>query len=169
MFELRPLSTTAIPAALAKAERYRLLNEPSEAESICLDILAVDPTHQDALTMMLLAITDQFSGEGDAARAARAEQILPEIHDEYARAYFGALMKERRARATSCTSASRWRTTGSWTRCTGSTRRWRCGRPGTMTRAAMECVRAAAAPDSRAGAGGRSHRRANHVGVSRVR
>ena len=99
MFELRPLSTTAIPAALAKAERYRFLNEPSEAESICLDILAVDPTHQDALTMMLLAITDQFSGEGDAARAARAERILPEIHDEYARAYFGALMKERRARA----------------------------------------------------------------------
>ena len=79
MFELRPLSTTAIPAALAKAERYRLLNEPSEAESICLDILAVDPAHQDALTMMLLAITDQFSGEGDAARAARAEKILARV------------------------------------------------------------------------------------------
>ena len=99
MFELRPLSTTAIPGALAKAERYRLLNEPSEAESICLDILAVDPTHQDALTMMLLAITDHFNADGDAARAARAEQILPQLHDEYARAYFDALIKERRARA----------------------------------------------------------------------
>ena len=75
MFELRPLSTTAIPAALAKAERYRLLNEPSEAESICLDILAVDPAHQDALTMMLLAITDQFSGEGDAARATTSTRV----------------------------------------------------------------------------------------------
>ena len=31
MFELKPLSTGAIPAALAKAERYRLLNEPGEA------------------------------------------------------------------------------------------------------------------------------------------
>jgi hypothetical protein len=26
MYELKPLSTEAIPAALAKAERYRLLN-----------------------------------------------------------------------------------------------------------------------------------------------
>jgi hypothetical protein len=99
MFELRPLSPSAIPAALAKAERYRLLNEPSEAESICLDILAVDATHQEALTTMLLAITDEFQGEGDAARSARAEAILPKLSDEYARAYYGALIKERRARA----------------------------------------------------------------------
>ena len=28
MFSLKPLSPSAIPAALAKAERYRLLNEP---------------------------------------------------------------------------------------------------------------------------------------------
>jgi hypothetical protein len=99
MFDLRPLSPAAIPAALAKAERYRLLNEPSEAESICLDILAVDGAHQDALTTMLLAITDEFQGEGDAARSARAEAILPKLADEYARAYYGALIKERRARA----------------------------------------------------------------------
>lgn len=99
MFELRPLSPAAITAALAKAERYRLLNEPSEAESICLDILAVDGTHQDALTTMLLAITDEFQGEGDAARSARAEAILPKLADEYSRAYYAALIKERRARA----------------------------------------------------------------------
>jgi hypothetical protein len=99
MFELRPLSPAAIPAALAKAERYRLLNEPSEAESICLDILAVDGTHQDALTTMLLAITDEFQGEGDAARSARAEAILPKLAEDYARAYYAALIKERRARA----------------------------------------------------------------------
>lgn len=99
MFELRPLSAAAIPAALAKAERYRLLNEPGEAESICLDILAVDGAHQDALTTMLLAITDEFQGEGDAARSARAEAILPKLADEYARAYYAALIKERRARA----------------------------------------------------------------------
>ena len=99
MFELRSLSTSAIPAALAKAERYRLLNEPSEAESICLDVLAVEPAHQEALTMMLLAITDEFRGEGDAARGARAEQIVPRLADDYARAYYSALIKERRARA----------------------------------------------------------------------
>ncbi len=33
-FELKTLSPEAVPRALAKAERYRLLNEPGEAESI---------------------------------------------------------------------------------------------------------------------------------------
>ena len=99
MFELKPLSQEGIPAALEKAMRYRLLNEPSEAESICLDILAVDPGHQQALTTMLLAVTDEFQGEGDAARSARAEAILPMLANDYARAYYGALIKERRARA----------------------------------------------------------------------
>jgi hypothetical protein len=98
MFELRPLSTSAIPPALAKAERYRLLNEPGEAESICLDILAVDPGNQDALTTMILAITDQFR-DHDAGQVRRAEQFLPRLATEYQQAYYGALIKERRARA----------------------------------------------------------------------
>jgi hypothetical protein len=49
MAELKQLHKDAIPAALEKAERYRLLNEPGEAESICLDILAVDPDNQRAV------------------------------------------------------------------------------------------------------------------------
>ena len=44
----KPLSPEPCPAALAKAERYRLLNEPGEAESICLDVLAVEPDNQEA-------------------------------------------------------------------------------------------------------------------------
>ena len=60
MFELKPLSLDAVPAALAKAEHYRLLNEPEEAESICVDILEVDPDNQRALINVLLARTDQF-------------------------------------------------------------------------------------------------------------
>ena len=41
--ELKRISQAALPAALAKAERYRLLNEPEQAESICRDVLAVEP------------------------------------------------------------------------------------------------------------------------------
>jgi len=33
MFELKPLSKEAIPAALEKAERYRLLNEPGRPKA----------------------------------------------------------------------------------------------------------------------------------------
>ena len=60
MPELKQLHKDAIPAALEKAERYRLLNEPGEAESICLDILAVDPDNQRAIITLLLAFTDRF-------------------------------------------------------------------------------------------------------------
>jgi hypothetical protein len=60
MFQLKPLSRDAIPGALAKAERYRLLNEPGEAESICLDVLQIEPSNQDDLVTLILALTDQF-------------------------------------------------------------------------------------------------------------
>ena len=99
MFELRPLSPSAIPAALAKAERYRLLNESGQAESICQDVIAIDPDNQDALAMMILAITDQFRDEGTAAHVGRAERLVPQLQDAYTQAYYGAIINERRARA----------------------------------------------------------------------
>jgi len=99
MLELKRLSPDAIPAALAKAERYRLLNEPAAAESICLDILAVVPDHQNAIVTMLLALTDQFREEGAGRHVARAQDLVPRLQDEYARLYYGAIICERRARA----------------------------------------------------------------------
>ena len=74
MFDLKPLSRDAIPAALAKAERYRLLNEPGEAESICLDVLQIEPANQDALVMLILALTDQFPRRCLVAQRRRARQ-----------------------------------------------------------------------------------------------
>jgi hypothetical protein len=78
MPELKKLSKDAIPNALEKAERYRLLNEPAEAESICLDILAAEPENQPALITLLLAVTDRFSktyGVSDT----QAKEILTRI------------------------------------------------------------------------------------------
>lgn len=98
MFELKSLSQEAIPGALAKAERYRLLNEPEQAESVCLDILAIDPDNQQALIALLLAVTDQFAG-GVSERVADAQALLPRLHREFDRAYFGGIICERRARA----------------------------------------------------------------------
>lgn len=98
MFELKPISPGAIPAALQKAERYRLLNEPSAAESICLDVLEVEPGNQAALVMLLLARTDQFA-ETRAAGVAKAKEVLPRMTDEYTRAYYAGVMHERHAKA----------------------------------------------------------------------
>ena len=99
MFELKALSKTAIPAALAQAERYRLLNEPAEAESICLDILAIDADHQDALATMVLALTDQFPDGQTARAAAEAEKSVAGIHDDYRRLYLSGIIRERRGKA----------------------------------------------------------------------
>lgn len=51
-FELKTISKSGIAEAIAKAELYRYLNEPEEAESICRDVLAVEPTHQLALRLL---------------------------------------------------------------------------------------------------------------------
>ena len=85
MFELKSLSRDAIPAALAQAQRYRLLNEPAEAESICLDVLKVEPENQEALVTLVLSYTDQFPDGGGARAAAAAEQAVARITDEYKR------------------------------------------------------------------------------------
>lgn len=98
MFELKPLSREAVTRALEKAERYRLLNEPVEAQSICQDILRVDPENQGALVMLLLALTDQFD-EGIADAVIQARGVVPRLSDEYSRAYYAGILCERRAKA----------------------------------------------------------------------
>ena len=99
MSDFKPISHDAIPFALDKAERYRLLNEPAQAESICLDVLAVDPQNQQALVMLLLSLTDQFRG-GPPECFHQAQEVLPKLHGEYERLYYGGLILERRGQAT---------------------------------------------------------------------
>ena len=96
-FELKNLSPEAVPRALAKAERYRLLNEPGEAESICLDALEADPDNQEALVTLLLALTEQF--DHDRAAVADAWKTVARLRDDYERAYFTGIIYERRAKA----------------------------------------------------------------------
>ena len=87
-----------MPRALEKAVRYRLLNEPGEAASICLDVLEADADNQEAIATLLLALTDQFEDDGMAA-LAEAFSCLERMRDEYAREYYGGIVWERRARA----------------------------------------------------------------------
>lgn len=98
MFELKPLSQQAIPAAIEKAMRYRLLNEPAEAESICLDVLQTDPHHQQALVILLLALTDRF-GKGYAVSDTQVHEVLARLQNEYERAYYAGIVLERKAKA----------------------------------------------------------------------
>ena len=97
MFQLKSLSTEGIAAALDKAERYRLLNEPREAESICLDILEIDAENQKALVILILSITDTF-GRRDSDTARSARELLPRLRDEYDRMYYAGIIFERQAK-----------------------------------------------------------------------
>ena len=95
---LKTISREGIPHALEKAERYRLLNDPAQAESICRDILAVDAQHQAALRVLVLALTDQFgSAAANAAREAR--EHVKQLADEYERVYYLGIVFERETRA----------------------------------------------------------------------
>ena len=97
MFKLKPLSEEAVPSALEKATCYRYLNEPAEAESICLDILEVQPDHQQALITLILALTDQF--DRDLSKTfPKAREAVKRLTDDYCRIYYRGIICERRAK-----------------------------------------------------------------------
>ncbi|NIP86110.1 MAG: hypothetical protein GTO03_11310 [Planctomycetales bacterium] len=96
--EPKRISPDAVPAALEKALRYRLLKEPRQAESICRDVLLVDPGNQEATIMLLLALTDQFAREKASAFDA-AKALLGSLDNPYHQAYYDGIIKERWAAA----------------------------------------------------------------------
>ena len=96
--KLKPISRAGINEAIAKVELYRYLNEPGEAESICRDILALEPTHQAALRLLGLAITDQFNGTM-TDRYAEASSYFKALASNYERIYCCGLVHERKAKA----------------------------------------------------------------------
>ncbi len=94
VFKLKPLSKEGIESSLGKAEHYRLLNQPRLAESICLDILLVDPGNQQASIVLLLALTDQF-GESSSKTAHQAMTLAKSLKDEYLSTYYMGIIHER--------------------------------------------------------------------------
>ena len=93
--ELKSLHKDAIPGALAKAERYRLLHEPWQSESICQDVLRLEPANEPALIMLILALTDQFE---HGVPVQEAKDLIPRLQDPYDRAYYSGIIAERRAK-----------------------------------------------------------------------
>lgn len=96
-FELKRITPGSVDAAISRAERYRLLNQPVQARSICHDVLAVDPDNQRALVVLVLATTDEF--KTGAASVNQAKEHASKLTDEYERLYYSGIIAERRARA----------------------------------------------------------------------
>ena len=97
--QIKKLSKEGIPKALAKAERYRLLTDPSTAEGICRDIVAVDPGNQEALIMLILTLTDQFKDPMHRINIKQAQDLIPQLGDAYQKQYYQGIICERWAKA----------------------------------------------------------------------
>jgi hypothetical protein len=118
MRELKSISPSAVGAALEKALRYRLLNEPLEAESICQDILRVDPDNQEALVTLILARSDLFDDEYVTA-LERAKSVLPLVPSHVVTGWYLHAMHcferaEKLAPADNPDAILRWNTCARW-------------------------------------------------------
>ena len=98
-FPLKRLPPDGVPKALERAERYRFLNDPGQAESIYRDVLAVEDGNQAALRGLVLALTDQLAGDHGGTAVREAREVIPRLDDAYARAYYSGLVVERETRA----------------------------------------------------------------------
>jgi len=97
-FELKRLPRTSLEAAVAKAAHYRDLNQPEEAESICRDVLDVEPVNQTAWRLLGLALSDRFA-TGQAGLLEQAIDAFGRLTDEYDRVYHTGVAWERAAKA----------------------------------------------------------------------
>lgn len=95
--ELKPIPEGSMATALAMAQTCRDVSEPQEAESICLDLLQVEPESQEALVLLLLARTDLLD-EGLPGGVERAREPLSRLTSEYEREYYAGIICERQAR-----------------------------------------------------------------------
>jgi hypothetical protein len=100
-FEATPIaiSPASIPRALERAMRYRLLNDPEQAESICLDVLEVESDNQEALVTLILALTDQFGVTEPPPTVAQVREVVDRLSSDYQRHYYTGIICERRARS----------------------------------------------------------------------
>lgn len=97
MTELKPMSKNGIKRALDKVDRYRLLNDPIEAESICRDILEIETDNQEAIIMLVLSLTDQFN---HGVTSKMPNELLSRVKDNFKREYYRGIILEREAKAT---------------------------------------------------------------------
>lgn len=96
--ELKPLRARNLAAAVNLAKHYRDLNQPEEAESICRDILAVEPENEDALRILGLALTDRFPAAW-MTLFDEACACFGRLRSPYEQAYYTAIAWERFAKA----------------------------------------------------------------------
>ena len=95
---MKRLPRASLDAALAKAEHYRDLNQPEEAESICRDVLDVDVGNQRAWKLLGLSLTDRLPTH-KVGLLEQAVEAFERLTDQYERIYHLGVAWERAAKA----------------------------------------------------------------------
>ncbi|NQZ54398.1 MAG: hypothetical protein HRT93_09130 [Piscirickettsiaceae bacterium] len=95
---LHDIRISAVAQAIEKAKQYRSLLEPDIAESICLDVLNIDPDNQEVLIIYILALLDQISRSEKQTQIKTIERTIEKLTSQYQRYYYAGLLNERRAR-----------------------------------------------------------------------
>jgi tetratricopeptide (TPR) repeat protein len=98
MYRLKRLPSESVGQALTKADHYRELNQPEEAESICRDVLEIDAANQVALKLLGLSLTDQFPRSWTSV-FDEALGVFERLTNEYERTYYAGIAYERCAKA----------------------------------------------------------------------
>jgi len=101
MIQLKKISSDFIGEALRKADKYRMLNHPKTSESICRDVLEVDPDNQQAVHLLIVSVSEQFANTNRYSdiRLRHADEWISHVKDEYQRLYLSGLIRERWAKA----------------------------------------------------------------------
>ncbi|HEC74926.1 MAG TPA: hypothetical protein ENI26_11250 [Methylophaga aminisulfidivorans] len=105
--KLHDIHVNSIHLALEKARQYRSLNEPEIAESICHDILHIEADNQQALVLLILALSDQLHHSGKKTQVKAIEDAIEQLQSRYHQLYYTGLLHERRARFMLTQSMSR--------------------------------------------------------------
>src|SRR5690554_4323840 len=88
---LHPIHPDAIQLALDKARQYRSLHEAEIAESICLDILHIQPLNQKALMLYILSLSDQLRHADGKHLVHDMEAAIAKLQSPYQRLYHTGL------------------------------------------------------------------------------
>ena len=97
-YVFKKLPPGSVEAALTKAAHYRDLNQPEEAESICRDVLDVEPASQTAWRLLGLALTDRLPSR-NVGLLEEAVAAFGHLAEEYDRVYHEGVAWERAAKA----------------------------------------------------------------------
>jgi hypothetical protein len=98
VIKLKTINKETIPSAIEMAKQYRMLSEPEVAQSICQDVLTIDPDNQEALITLLLALTDNISVIGKNSGFDQAKEVVQKLSSDYCKAYYSGIIYERKAK-----------------------------------------------------------------------